>query len=351
MSHGAAQLPVSCMIVTGSLGSGKTTVIKELMGRPDMYGTALIVNEFGEVGLDHLLVSSAVETTLLMENGCLCCSLRGDLVDTIQQLFHSVERAETPPFNRLIVETTGLADPVPIIRDLVTSPVLIDKVRLASVCTVVDGLLGLGDDPIAVRQVAQADLCILTKTDLAEDFAVDSIRETLQSTNPLATVYLKGREPLPETGGLFDTVPAPLPIQSDKLQPAERGNAHHDGHTDIVSWSIELDRPLDWTVLSQWFDYLFSLHAGRILRMKGIVWVTDGDLPLLVQAAGPVVSPPEWLKAWPDGEKRTRLVMISETISADSIARSFEKWVLQKGVSDRTDPNTSLGFADMSANG
>src|SRR6056297_672938 len=147
-------VPVS--ILTGALGSGKTTVIRELMQRPSMAGTALIVNEFGEVGLDHLLVTSAVETTLLMENGCLCCSLRGDIVDTVQNLFASVERGEVPAFSRILIETTGLADPVPIIRDLTQNAALIKRVTLAAVGTCVDGLLGaaaLRNDPVAVSQL------------------------------------------------------------------------------------------------------------------------------------------------------------------------------------------------------
>lgn len=344
---GAAPVPVS--VVTGALGSGKTTLIRALMERPEMAGTALVVNEFGEVGLDHLLVSSAVETTLLMENGCLCCSLRGDIVDTVLQLFADVARGAAPPFERILIETTGLADPVPIVRDLTGAAALAGRVRLASVCVTVDALLGaraVAGDPVAVSQVAHADLCVVTKGDLADRQAVDALTERLAVLNPLMTVT----ETRPGAGldpaMLFPegrAVPAPPPEEGeahhghdhnhdhDHDREGHRAHVHaaHDPHAGIDTLSIVLDRPLPWARLRDWIDLVYSLHAARMLRLKGFLWIGERDRPLLVQAVGPVVSPPELLPDWPEGRRLTRLVLITRGLSAAALRASFDAHVTE----------------------
>lgn len=311
-----------------------------------MAGTALIINEFGEVGLDHLLVSSAVETTLLMENGCLCCSLRGDLVDMILNLFGSVERGELPPFRRILIETTGLADPVTIVRDLTTAPVLKGKVRLASVATAVDGVLGragLEGDPVAVNQVAQADIGLITKTDLADPLELDKLRETLATINPLMTVHEVRNGKAPPGDLLFgaDTVRAvPADTAAGQAHPHhhhEHGDHDehgihdaHEPHTGVESWSVTLDHPLPWPVLRDWFDLVYSLNPAAVLRMKSILWVAERSCPLLVQAVGPVIMPAECLDAWPEDRRSSRLVMITRGLTADALAASFHEIVLKR---------------------
>lgn len=326
MSNPNSDAPIPVAVLTGALGSGKTTFIRDLMRRPEMAGTALIVNEFGEVGLDHLLVSSSVETTLLMENGCMCCSLRGDLVDTVLDLFASVARGEIARFSRILVETTGLADPVPIVRDLTTSPALAGKVRLSSVATCVDGLLGaaaLGGDPVAQSQIAQADLILVSKTDLADRANIDALTERLSVMNPLARIVeLQPGVALPD-----DPLFGSSPIQH--LRPAAshsdaHGAGHHHGHDGVETLSIVREEPLPWDSLRDWLDLVYSLHAAHMLRMKGFLWVTERDGPVLVQGVGPVVSPVSVLDTWPEGRRLTRLVMISRGLSAAALQRSFE---------------------------
>ncbi len=329
---GSVALPVPCAVITGSLGSGKTTLIRDWMKRPEMSGTALIVNEFGEVGLDHLLVASAVETTLLMENGCLCCSLRGDLIDMILNLLGSAERGEIPAFDRILIETTGLADPVAIVRDLTATPVLQGKVRLSCVATAVDGVLGRGpldNDPVAVNQVAQADICLITKTDLADPLALDGLREAIGAINPLATIHeVRGGKAPP--GDLLYSDAADRELRVAK-KSGHDGHSHrhsHEAHGGVESWSTTLEKPLPWKSYRDWFDLVYSLNPAAMLRMKGILRIEETDRPLFVQAVGPLVAPLEYLDAWPEGRPSTRLVMITRGLSADAIARSFDEMVL-----------------------
>ncbi len=340
MTLGPLTLPIPCAVVTGALGSGKTTLIRDWMRLPEMAGTALIINEFGEIGIDHLLVSSAVETTLLMENGCLCCSLRGDLVDMILNLFGAVERNEIPPFHRILIETTGLADPVSIVRDLTSTPILKGKVLLASVATAVDGVLaqaGLEGDPVAINQVAQADICLITKTDLADPLALDALRETLSAINPLMAVYeVRGGKAPPG-----DLLYSGKTIRSGAILPAEgarHGHHSHEIHGGVQSWSTTLDHPLPWSGFRNWLDMVYSLNAAAMLRMKGLLWVAERPRPILVQAVGPSVAPPESLATWPEDRRCTRLVMITRGLAADALARSFSDTVMYRCVSAERNP-------------
>ncbi len=343
-------MPLPVTLVTGALGSGKTTLIRAAMADPALEGTALIVNEFGEVGLDHLLLSSAVETTLLMDNGCLCCSLRGDIVDTVLQLFGAVARNEAPPFRRILIETTGLADPVPILRDLATTPVLRDRVRLGHVVTCVDGLVGqaeLAANPVALDQVAQADICLLTKEDMADPLKLDLLRETLTTINPMMEIRaIRNGQVEPDLliGGAraYSAATAQKSRDLQHKHDHEHGpdhhhdhrhhdHHHHEGagpHAGVESWSVLLNRPLPWPRYRDWLDLVYSLNAARILRMKGLLWIEERDAPLLIQAAGPVVMPPELQPGWP-GAPESRLVLITKGLGRDVLQSAFEEHVLQ----------------------
>lgn len=326
---------IPCILVTGALGSGKTTLISTLMERPEMAGTALIINEFGEVGLDHLLVTSSVETTLLMENGCMCCSLRGDIVDTVLSLFGAAERREIPPFDRIIIETTGLANPVPIVRDLTKSAVLADKIEFSTAVVCVDGLIGAGllNDPVSVNQVALADVCLVTKTDLADPLKLDRLEDVLRSINPMVMVHRICNGILPDLSILEGRHE---PAKSAAFDEAEKDDGHghakagaHGRHSGVSSWSTTLDRPLPWALFRDWFDFVYSLEAGRMLRMKSILWVEERDQPLLVQAVGPVVTPVRLMDDWPGGQRQSKLVMITRGLLPEAIAESFASHVLQ----------------------
>ena len=185
----SAVIPV--FLITGALGSGKTTLLREMLACPDMQDTALIINEFGAIGLDQMLVQSAIENILLMEDGCLCCSIRGDLIDTIGGLFAKVELGEIPSFGRIIIETTGLADPGQIIQDLVTARGVANRIRLAKVVTTVDGVLGLSQldqNEEVVQQVIHADLCMITKCDLIDGETLSVLTRAISGFNPTAEI-------------------------------------------------------------------------------------------------------------------------------------------------------------------
>ena len=349
MTDRRASIP--CTIVTGALGSGKTTLIRSLLEQPDMAGTALIVNEFGEVGLDHLILSSAVETTLLMDSGCLCCSLRGDIVDTVLSLFSAVERGDTPPFDRILIETTGLADPIPIVRDLTSSPALRDRVHLCRVVTCVDGLVGqaeLRSNDVAVDQVAQADVCLITKTDLADPLQIDLLSEALTLINPLVSVV----RVVGEQGASSDLLFGAGPVEMHRPQTSgERAAAldlkagghdhdhhhdheHHDSvHTGVDSWSTVISHSLPWQAIRDWIDLVYSLNAARILRAKGVLWIQESDKPVLFQAVGPILSPPVLLSGWEGRPPESRLVFITKNFDLEILELSFENTVL-RGVAE-----------------
>ncbi len=326
---------ISCTLVTGALGSGKTTVIRKLMERPEMAGTALIINEFGEVGLDHLLVASAVETTLLMENGCMCCTLRGDIVDTVLSLFDAVGKGEIPAFNRILIETTGLADPVPIVRDLSKDAALRDKVHLTRVVTCVDGLVGRNalPDAVAIEQVALADVCLVTKTDLADPLKLDELNQILGGINPMMTIVPIRGGVVPDLALITEGGSAGLGTRSnhDEIHSGH-GHGHSHGtasaHGGVESWSIVIDHPIAWRIYADWFDLVYSLEAARMLRMKGILWIKERELPLLVQGVGPVITPLQFLDSWSGGACETKLVMITKGLSPKALATSFQERVL-----------------------
>lgn len=314
---------VPVVLLTGALGSGKSTLLKALLAEPAMADTALVINEFGAVGLDHLLVSSAVESTLLLDNGCICCSLRGDLVDTLAGLMDRRDAGALAPFRRIVVETTGLADPEPIVRELAAARNLTDRVRLRRVATAVDAALGIEAlSEAGVSQIVQADDLIVTKADLAPPIAVDRLCERLAGMNPAATVRIA-------SGGRLDD-PAALFAPAGVAARAAAGPRHGHGHGDVESWSVRLERPLPWALVGAWLERLYSLRPGQLLRMKGVVWTTESDLPVLTQAVGPLIAPVELMAGWPGGVRETRLVVIARGLSATAIGESFDAEVLTR---------------------
>jgi len=338
--------PVPCILVTGALGSGKTTLIRALLREPEMAGTVLVINEFGEVGIDDRLVASAVESTVLMENGCLCCSLRGDVVDAVGGLLGAAARGEIPPFRRILIETTGLADPAPILQDLAAARSLEGRVAVEAVVTTVDALLaqpGPAMGAVALSQIAQADLCLMTKCDLADPLVVDGLRDALGAINPLMAIHEVRGGRLPP--GLAEELrrrraTAAVPVCDAVADAAGAVSAHgvrpKDGapapfrHDSVASWSIELDRPLPWPLLRDWFRLLYSLRPADILRLKAVLDVEGRDRPVVVQAVGPVFDPPSELEAWPPGARRGGLVVIARGLEPAAIGRSFTEEVLDR---------------------
>ena len=309
----ANRLPVS--IVTGFLGSGKTTLINHLVKQRGMESTALIINEFGEIGLDNLLVESAIENTLLLENGCICCSIRGDLVDTISDLFAKVKNRQIPQFSRILIETTGLADPGPILESMEKETAVTDRCRVDCVVAIVDGLQGTAQTKKfeeAVVQVAHADIGLISKCDLSSIDEIGQLKENLSNINPTLVVRTVKHGQI-DPDFLFSG-----PIQNSAhpvVSGRKDGHKSHrhkvdDGefhHGDISSWSFISETPLDEVRLREWLSMVYSLRPYAMLRMKGIIRLSNSDQPTLMEGVGNVVSPPRFLESWPEKQQKTQL--------------------------------------------
>lgn len=325
--------PLSVAVITGFLGSGKTTLLRRLLQHPEMGETAVIVNEFGEIGLDHVLLESAKEDLVLMNSGCLCCTIRGDLVTTIRDLYKRRVRREVPPFERLVIETTGLADPAPILHTLMSDPLVVERFRLDSVITTVDALAGpasLDRHEESRRQAAVADRLLITKTDLAEADALESLETRLATLNPAASrqrIVQGAIEPAAIfNAGLYDPDSKTADVRG-WLQ-AEAYDGDHDGHdhgghdhdvnrhdASIKAFCLTYDQPLDWDRFCSWIDMLVSLYGRDILRIKGLLNVAGQDRPVVIHGVQHVFHPPVELEAWPDQDRRSQLVFIVKDLS------------------------------------
>lgn len=334
------RIPVS--IVSGYLGSGKTTMINHLVNRPGMENTALIINEFGEIGLDNLLVESAIENTLLLENGCICCSIRGDLIDTICDLFAKAQNNQIPQFSRILIETTGLANPGPIIKSVQDEPAVVNRCRLECVITLVDGVQGLVQTvqhEEAVVQIAQADIVLISKSDLTTPDKMAILEEGLRKINPTLVVKsISHGEVEPDFlfQGAVHRTEIPHTHEHEHDHDHDHDHRHnHDAHIDefshgdVSTWSLVQEAPLDEERLRAWLSMLFSLRPFAMLRLKGILRVSDDDRPLLLQAVGRNFSPPAWMADWPGGKPESQLVLIYKGMSTEAISKSFRSYVLQ----------------------
>ena len=320
------RIPVS--VITGFLGSGKTTLLNHLVSQRSMESTVVIINEFGEVGLDHLLVESAIENILLLENGCICCSIRGDLVDTICDLFAKTQNAQIPEFTRILIETTGLAYPGPIVQSLQCDEAVIRRCRLDCVITMVDGVQGAAQIiqyEEAATQIAQADIVLLSKSDLCARDSLKQLRSDILQVNPLVTI----------TAVEFGRID---PDRLFRSPGAERlfiaTHHHHDAsngehrHGEIMTCSLLHEAPLDEARLRHWLAMIYSLRPHAMLRLKGFARLSHSSKPLLIQAVGGTFSPFEWLEEWPDGKAETRMVLIFKGMAPDTVKKSFERHVL-----------------------
>jgi G3E family GTPase len=316
----ASRRPIT--LVTGFLGSGKTTVLRRFLSGPEARDTAVLVNEFGEVGLDHHLLQRLEEPTVLLGNGCVCCTLRDDLVRVLRNLLDQDQRGDIAPLARVLIETTGLADPAPLLFTVETDAVLQHHFRIAGVIVTVDavnGQLHLDRHPAAWKQVAVADEIIVTKTDLAPPETVAALLARLRALNPAAhlTTAVHG-----------DIDPSRLlrPRQvrgsvSQQVGTSPEVHDHHAGETRALSLSF--DRPLDWIALSVWLSMLLHAHGEDVLRVKGFLNVgTTG--PVVLNGVQHIIHPPEHLDGWPGADQRSHLVFILHAIEPETIVRSLQ---------------------------
>ncbi len=321
-------IPVN--VVTGFLGSGKTTLLKRLLASPRLQNVAVMVNEFGEVGLDHQLLSSVTEGTLLLENGCVCCAIRGDLQGGLLGLFSQRERSEVPPFDRVVIETSGLADPVPIAYTVLIEPVLQHHFRLGNVITVVDAVNGasqLDSFPESVKQAAVADRIVITKTDLCEKSDVQALKRRLSGFNRSAPTCNAADETTPELLLIEDAF-------NDKARAGEvqrwLGQAtsgsdplEHDHTHGISSFCVRFEQPLNWTAFGIWMSMLLNRHGEQVLRIKGILGVSGLDSPVVINGVQHVVHPPTHLDHWPDDDHSSRIIFIVRGLPRKRIEASL----------------------------
>ena len=302
------------VLVTGFLGSGKTTLISRLLEHPDMGETAVIVNELGEIGIDHHLLRRVDERTVLLSSGCVCCVLRGDLADELRDLLDRRDAKEVPPFKRVVVETTGVADPVPIVMTLLSDPVVRHHYELESVVATVDGVHGLRG-PESLKQVAVADRLVITKADIATPAGRAGLEEQLAHLNPTAQVRAAAfGEIAPDW--LFDgAVRDPRDLELG----ADLGHREH-GH-DLHACVLFLEE-VDWTAFGLWLTMLLQARGQDILRVKGFLNV-GGDGPVLVSCVQHAVHPPLHLDEWPDEDRRSRLVFIGRGVAAAELEASL----------------------------
>ncbi|MEQ9245200.1 MAG: GTP-binding protein, partial [Nitratireductor sp.] len=278
------RLPVS--VLTGFLGSGKTTVLNYLIQQPALSRTLVLINEFGEIGLDHELVESSSEGMVLLRSGCLCCTIRGDLIDTLRSLFLRRVKGEISEFNRVIIETTGLADPAPILHTLMTEPLIAARYRLDGVIATVDAVNGgdaLDRQIESVKQAAMADRLLITKTDLVDSAVLLGLQCRLRGLNPAApqvTAHNGAVDPaLLFDAGLYDPKTKSLDVQGwlrAEAYAESHGHTHqhndvnrHDAHIKAVC--LTLDEPLHGDALDLWIEALLLIRGANLLRVKGIV--------------------------------------------------------------------------------
>jgi G3E family GTPase len=299
-------------LLTGFLGSGKTTLLQRLLAHPGMGETAVIVNELGEVAIDHHLLRRVDERTVVLGNGCVCCSLRGDLADELRDLLDRRERGEIPAFRRVVVETTGVADPAPIVYTLLSEPVVKHHYELERVIATVDAVNGL-HAPESAQQAAAADRLVVTKTDLAPAAA---LARRLSALNPLAEVLEASFGEL-EPEALFGGAERPL-----RELPAGR----HGAHGGVEAHSLVFEQQLDWTAFGVWLTMLLASRGDDVLRVKGLLDV-GGAGPLLLNGVRHVVHPPVHLERWPDGDRRSRLVFIGRGLDRGALEASLQAFV------------------------
>ena len=301
-------------LITGFLGSGKTTLLQRLLADPALGDTAVLINEFGEVGLDHHLLGRIDDTMVLLPSGCLCCTIRGELAVAIKELHSKRERGEVPAFRRLVVESSGLADPFPILSTVQADPVLRHHFRLGGVVTTVDAVNGIGR-PESVKQVAVADRLVLTKTDLVDDSA--ALVATLRRINPDAPLWTAAEQPA--AASLFDDgVRSPLrAVSTTPDRP----------HGAVQAFSLAFDGALDWTMFGVWLTMLLNRHGEKVLRVKGILNVAGSAAPAAVHGVQHLVHPPIHMAGWPDQDRRSRLVFIVDGLDRTAIERSLRAFL------------------------
>lgn len=336
------RIPVT--LLTGFLGSGKTTLLNKLLHHPHMKDTAVIINELGEAGLDQIFANSHLsqnvesqhiaDNTVLLESGCLCCSLKNELADTMRDLFFKRSLQAVPQFNRLVIETTGMADPGPIMGSLLNEPVINSVYRLDAVVVTIDAIYGeqqLNTQLEAKKQAAVADVLLLTKCDLATPEQLENLSQTLLALNPGATQYRITHGDIdPDcliNVGLFSADKKAQPqkwLRAPSRSNAMRGTLPPKVHDDdVTSFTVSMPKPLTWRQLEPVLLWLTENFADQLLRLKGIIHAEDAPAPLAIHAVHKTIYPPTLLEGWEEDEPISRIVFIGKGLDEALIRKAF----------------------------
>ena len=328
------RIPVT--ILTGFLGSGKTTLLNQLLSHPQMKNSAVIINEIGSTGLDHILATHVdsqhiADNTVLLSNGCVCCTLKNELADTMRDLFFKRALQAIPQFDRLIIETTGLADPGPILGNLMFEPVIESVFRLDAVVVTVDALYGADQLKLqleAKSQVAVADVLLITKTDLATHTQISLLQETLQAINAGANQHIVINGQIePEfliDVGLFGPTGKHAEPERWLRTPVNRkpkGMLSQPAHDGITSFTVTLPMPINWRDLKPIILKLCQTHGQNLLRLKGIIHAADCDHPIAIHAVHFTPYPPTLLEGWTEVEPTNRLVIIGKNLDDTAVIK------------------------------
>jgi G3E family GTPase len=331
LSQDADRDRMTVVLLSGFLGSGKTTLVNALLRDPRLADTAVAVNEFGAVPLDHALIDHGEDRTVVMANGCLCCNLSGDLEGAVMRLFSRRESGALPGFRRLIIEPSGLSDPAPIAQAILRNPMMARALRLEAIVTTVDAVFApaqLARHPETQKQVALADVLVLTKTDLAGADGIARTKDALAGLNRTAPVLTAHQGEVDAAclfpAGFLDPASASAPPRSglfaERVLP-EGGDPGHAARVAAVSLSAE--QALRWPEFETWLRGIRLGHAEQLLRMKGMLAVAGMDGPVVVHGVHHVLHAPVALDRWPDADRRSRLVMIADAATTDAIQQSW----------------------------
>jgi G3E family GTPase len=348
--------PIPLNVFTGFLGAGKTTLLNRLLKDPALADTAVVVNEVGEIGIDHNLYEILDDDIVLLSSGCLCCAVRGDLVNSLENLLRARDNGRCSQFKRVVIETTGIADPASVLHVLMTHPYIMLRYRLDGVVTLVDAVNGmrtLDNHEEAVKQAAVADRIVITKTDLVEDASkLSELRMRLAKLNP-AAIVLDGNVRAEEliNAGLYnpdrkipdvarwlreEAVIAAEEDAHDHHHDHDHGHGHHHHKHDQASrhdasikvFSVATEKPVPLATLEMFLDLMRSAHGDKILRMKGIVQLADDpERPVVLHVVQHLMHPPARLEAWPDQDRRSRLICVTKDLAPEMVRRMFDAFL------------------------